>query len=302
MEKNKEELQDALNQYKEKTNLNIQNPENKAQLAATSIPVANTFNSNDYQRQLEKETDTDLITGYEIIKLPSEGMYYTSRISEVTIEYMTSKDEDVLTTPSLIENGTVLDVLLKRKIKTKGISVDELLPGDKDALLLFLRSSSYGSDYKVQVYDPRNGNPFNSEVDLTKLKYKEIEEKPDQNGLFFVELPMRKKIVKFRLLKSNETNQLFKNAEAIKEAYNQEHNEYNTMKLKASIVEINGRTDRTYIDKFIDAMPAKDAYTIRKKILDVSPGIDMRYEFITKDGYKFISTLSMGVDFFFPNL
>jgi hypothetical protein len=298
----KNDLNDALNKYKENNNLNIINPENKANIAATSIPNSNIINQNDLQKNLEMETDPDLIIGYEIIKLPSEGIFYKNKVKELTIEYLTSKDEDILTTPSLIENGTVLDVLLRKKIKTPNIIIDELLSGDKDAIHLFLRMSSYGPEYKVQVIDPRNGNSFVRTVDLSKLKYKEITEKPDENGLFYVELPMRKKLVKFRLLTSGEDELLFKKAEALKTAYNQEYSQYKSLKLKANIIEINGKTDRIYIDKFVDAMPGLDVYEIRKKIIEVSPGIDMKYEFITDDGYKFISNLSMGVDFFFPNL
>jgi len=214
---------------------------------------------------------------------------------------MTSKDEDLLTTPSLIENGTVLDVLLRRKIKTAGINPEDLLPGDRNAILLFLRSSSYGSDYTVQVADPRTGNSFKTTVDLTKLKYKELKDIPNENGYFNVELPMRKKNVIFRLLTVGEDSKLYKNAEAIKETKNEEYSQYSTMRIKASIVSINDNTDRTYIGKFVDAMPALDAYTIRKKILEISPDVDMEYTFTAKDGYTFNANLSVGLDFFFPN-
>ena len=70
---------------------------------------------------------------------------------------------------------------------------------------------------------------------------------------------------------------------------------------EADVVSIDGKTDRSYIGKFIDAMPALDALTIRRKIIDVSPDVDMEYEFKTKDGYKFKAQLSVGIDFFFPS-
>jgi hypothetical protein len=250
---------------------------------------------------MSKETDPDLMTSYEIVKLPSKGLFYKNKISEVAVEYMTSKDEDLLTTPSLIENGTVLDVLLKRKIKTKGVVADDLLAGDRNAIILFLRSSSYGSTYTVQVPDPRTNAIFKTEVDLLKLRYKKINEEPDADGHFTVKLPMRKKTVKFRLLTSGEETMLFKKAEAVQEAYGQEFNEYSTLKLKSHIVSIDEKTDRTYIGKFVDAMPALDALTIRRKIIDVSPDVDMEYEFVAKDGYKFKAQLSVGIDFFFPS-
>jgi hypothetical protein len=298
----KETIQDVLRKYKE---LHGDMPAHESKISSTvlndSIPKPPSFNPQDFERTMSRETDPDLMTSYEIVKLPSKGLFYQHGISEVNVEYMTSRDEDLLTTPSLIESGTVLDLLLKRKIKTAGINPEDLLAGDRNAIILFLRSSSYGAEYSVQVTDPRTGNAFKTTVDLTKLKYKELKELPNQNGYFNVELPMRKKIVLFKLLTSGEDNQIFKKAKAIQDAYGNDFSDYSTMKLKASIVSIGDNTDRTYISKFVDAMPALDAYTIRKKILDVSPDVDMDYEFITKDGYKFNANLSIGIDFFFPN-
>lgn len=295
----KESIGDVLKKYKEATGKTVEtNISNK--VMPDSIPRPPVFNPQEFEKTMSKETDPDLMTSYEVIKLPSKGIFYPHKISEVNVEYMTSKDEDLLTTPSLIENGTVLDVLLRRKIKTLGIAPDELLAGDRNAVILFLRTSSYGADYTVQVPDPRTGIPFKTTVDLLRLKYKEPTELPDEYGHFTVEIPMRKKTVTFRLLSSGEEILIFKKAEAIKETYNTEFNDYNTMKLKAHVMAINEKTDRSYIDKFIDAMPALDAVTIRRKILTVSPDVDMAYEFMANDGYKFVANLSVGIDFFFP--
>jgi len=300
----KENISDVLKKYKESTNNtsdNIDSLPNNNKVITDSVPRAKPFNPQDFEKTMSKETDPDLMTSYELIKLPSKGLFDANHISEVNVEYMTSKDEDLLTTPSLIENGSVLDLLLKRKIKTSGVNPEHLLAGDRNAIILFLRTSSYGSDYTVQVTDPRSGIPFKTTVNLLKLKYKTLVELPNEDGNFVVELPMRKKTVVFRLLSSGDENQIFKKAEAIKEAYNEDVSQYNTLKLKAHIVAINEKTERAYIDKFVDAMPALDAYTIRKKILEVSPDVDMNYEFTAKDGYKFNATLSVGVDFFFPS-
>lgn len=293
----KQNISDVLNKYKESKGVK---EEEQPIAKGDSIPKT-TFDSEKFENVMNRETDPDLIISYELIDLPSKGLFYKTKKSQVRVEYMTSRDEDILTTPSLIENGTVLDVLLKRKIKDVDIKPDELLPGDRNAIILFLRTSSYGADYSVEVIDPRNGKPFKTEIDLSKLRYKKMEKLPDEDGFYTVKLPMRKKTVKFRLLSSGEDTQLFKKAEAIKEAYGNDFSEYNTMKLKSHVVSIEGNSDRSYIDKFIDAMPALDAYTIRKELLNVSPDVDMEYEFKAKDGYKFKSYLSVGVDFFFPN-
>ena len=294
----REPIGDVLKKYKETHTNDGQIP---TQVIPNSVPTISTFNPEDFQEVMSKETDPDLMTSYEIIKLPSEGKFYKNGIKEVSVEYMTSKDEDLLTTPSLIENGTVLDILLKRKIKTPNVNPNDLLTGDRSAIILFLRSSSYGAEYAVQVADPRTNALFKTNVNLNKLKYKKVNQKPDENGYFIVELPMRKKTVKFKLLTSGEENILFKKAEAYKDASGEEFSEYSTIKLKAHVVSIDEKTDRTYISKFVDAMPALDALTIRRKIIDVSPDVDMNYKFKTKDGYKFNAELSIGIDFFFPN-
>lgn len=303
----KESIGDVLKKYKETTGGKnpphppqpMENPQPMPSPTAASIPTAG-FNPEIMANALANETDPDLMTSYEIVPLPSHGMFYPNKINEVSIEYMTSKDEDLLTTPSLIDSGQALNILLKRKIKTPGIVVDQLLEGDRNALVLFLRTSSYGANYTVNVPDPRTGISFKTVVDLLRLKYKEVKEKPDDNGHFSVMLPMRKKMVKFRLLTSGEENQILQSAESIKELYNQDFSEYSTMKLKAHIVSIGDKSERDYIGKFVDAMPALDAYTIRRKLLDVSPDVDMKYEFIAKDGYKFYANLAVGIDFFSP--
>lgn len=275
--------------------------EGSSPVVGDSIPKFS-FNKDEFEKNMSKETDPDLITVYETIKLPSNGLFYQNGLNEVNVEYMTSKDEDLLTTPSLVENGTVLDILLKRKIKTQGVVVEDLLEGDRNAIILFLRTSSYGSSYGVQASDPRTGISFKTSVDLLKLQYKENNELPDEYGHFTVNIPMRKKTITFRLLTSGEINKLQKKANEIKDAYGQEFSDFNTMKLKAHVVAVNEKTDRTYINKFVDAMPALDGLTIRKKILDVSPDVNMQYEFTAPDGYNFKSYLSVGMDFFFPNL
>lgn len=296
----RENISEALNKFKETRMgegepVKAENNENKIRLDSPAIPTP-----QDYSKIMSEETDPDLKTTFEVIQLPSKGLFYGNGVSELMVEYMTSKDEDLLTTPSLIESGRALNMLLKRKIKNTNIKPEQLMDGDRNAVILSLRVSSYGADYSVNVVDPRTGVPFKTTVDLSKLQYKELTELPNENGHFLVEIPMRKKLVEFRLLTSGEDMDLYNKAEALKEAYGEEISEFNTLKLKSQIISIDGNKDRSYINKFVDAMPALDALTIRKKIVDVSPDVDMNYEFTAPDGYKFKSELMIGVDFFFP--
>lgn len=280
-------------QSEKKENSNVVVLQNTSQ----AIPK---YDPNGYGQNITDQIDTDLVVGFDTVKLPSKGLFYRNKISEVVVEYLTSKDEDILTTPALIENNTLIDVLIKNKLKTKGLEVEEMLSGDKNAILVFLRASSYGKDYDVIVTDPYNGNSFQAKVDLTKLKYKEIAVHPDENLHFTLELPMRKKFVKFRLITDNDLKRIIRQAETKKEATGQPFLELLSMRLKAAIVSIDGKTDRTYINSFVDAMPALDSLTLRRKIDEITPDVNFKYEFISPGGYPFEASVQMGPDFFFP--
>jgi hypothetical protein len=309
-------LNESIKNYyakKEEANAAVASKTENVKLSQTGLPE-NQFNNeippqmpkfnnvDEYIKKATTEGDPDLLVGVDVVKLPSKGLFYKNRLDEVMVEYLTSKDEDILTTPALIENGTVLDVILKRKIKTANVSVGDLLVGDKDAILIFLRASSYGKDYDVNVTDPFTGKQFKATIDLTKLKNREITEFPDERGEFTVELPMRKKVAKFRMLTAREIDEVIKKADAMKEAYNQDYNELNTLRLKTQVTEIDGKRDKMYISRFIDAMPALDSLTLRRKILEVSPGVDMNYQFTSPAGNTFKAPIVMGIDFFFPSL
>lgn len=256
------------------------------------------FEKTVYQQQAN--LDPNLTVGYEIIPFPSKGVFYPNKVSEVMVEFMTSKDEDILSTSSLIENGTVLDILIKNKIKTPGINTDELLVGDRNAILLFLRASSYGEEYEVRVTDPRTGVPFNDKVNLTQLKPKSIAAVPDERGEFSFMLPVRKLLVKFKILNYREVNHVLKSAEAKQEAYGTPYSEFGSLKLKAEVVEVNGNRNKDYVAQFIDALPARDTSMLKQKVVEATPDVDMNYEFSAADGYKFKAKVSVGVDFFFP--
>jgi hypothetical protein len=74
------------------------------------------------------------------------------------------------------------------------------------------------------------------------------------------------------------------------------------MRLKASIISINGNQDRNYISKFVDAMPAGDSLALRRKIDEVTPDVDYKYEFTSPGGYTFEASITLGSDFFFPKI
>lgn len=145
------------------------------------------------QTKLVEETavnDVDPSAQYDVVSLPSNGEAYKNKTSRIPVGYLTAYDENFITSPNLYRDGLVIDFLLKNKIMNKNINIDELLKGDVDAIILFLRATSYGTDFPVVANDPETGRQIESVVDLSKLKYKEFKLKGDENGYFDYELPL----------------------------------------------------------------------------------------------------------------
>lgn len=137
---------------------------------------------------------------YDIVSLPSNGQCYRDKIERVPVAYLTAYDENFITSPNLYKDGLVIDFLLKHKIMNKDINIDELVTGDVDAIILFLRATSYGPEFPIYVRDPQSGEQIDTVVDLTKLKMKDFNLVGDENGHFEYELPVSKDKIKFKFL------------------------------------------------------------------------------------------------------
>jgi hypothetical protein len=145
---------------------------------------------------------------YDIIPLPSNGECYKSKNSRIPVSYLTAYDENLITSPNLYRDGLVIDLLLKNKVKDESIDIDSLVSGDVDAIILFLRATSYGVDFPISVTDPKTGQEIETSVDLSKIKTKEFKLKGDENGYFDYTLPITKKVVKFKYLTRKEEKDL----------------------------------------------------------------------------------------------
>lgn len=137
---------------------------------------------------------------YDVITLPSKGEAYEQKYGKLSVAYLTAYDENFITSPNLYRDGLIIDFLLKNKILNKEVDVDELLTGDVDAIVLFLRATSYGTDFPISVRDPQTGELIQTTVDLSTLKLKDFNLKADENGHFSFTLPMSGDVIKFRYL------------------------------------------------------------------------------------------------------
>lgn len=157
--------------------------------------------------------DQEKDMSYDVIPLPSKGEGYPSKIDRLPVSYLTAYDENLITSPNLYRDGLVIDFLLKNKIMTDDINVDDLLSGDADAVILFLRATSYGTEFPIIVRDPESGEQIDAMVDLSKLKAKEFNLVGDENGWFEYETPLRHDKIKFRYMTRKQEKQLKKMVE-----------------------------------------------------------------------------------------
>ena len=143
----------------------------------------------------------------EMIDLPSEGRLYPKghpcSDGKIEIKYMTAKEEDILTSQNLISKGVVIDRLLDSLILTSGVKTDDMILGDKNAIMVAARILAYGPEYECQVTNPNNGETINHTFNLADCPFKKLPKDITEN-LFEITLPISKKKIKFSLLTGKE--------------------------------------------------------------------------------------------------
>lgn len=135
---------------------------------------------------------------FDVIPLPSKGEGYKDKIAKASVAYLTAYDENMIVSPNLYRDNLILDYILQEKLLSKEIDPLDLLEGDRDAIILFLRASGYGNEYPISATDDITGKEFEAVIDLSKLKYKEFNLVGDANGWFPFTLPSSGREIKFR--------------------------------------------------------------------------------------------------------
>jgi hypothetical protein len=156
------------------------------------------YNERLEQDYIPKKGDYNPEAAFDVIPLPSKGEGYKDKISKASVAYLTAYDENMIVSPNLYRDNLILDYLIQEKLLSKEVEPMDLLEGDRDAIILFLRASGYGNEYPITATDEETGKEFDTIVDLSKLKYKEFNLKGDSNGWFEFKLPVSGKVVKFR--------------------------------------------------------------------------------------------------------
>lgn len=147
---------------------------------------------------------------YDVIPLPSGGECYKSKQGQVPVAYLTAYDENMIASPNLYRDNLILDYMLNEKVLIDHSVLDpaDMIEGDRDAIILFLRASGYGNEYQITAKDQDTGKEFDTTIDLSRIKFKEFNLKGDENGWFDFVLPVSKKQVKFRFLTHRDEKRL----------------------------------------------------------------------------------------------
>ena len=238
----------------------------------------------------------------EIIDLPSGGKLYPKdsplASGKIEIKYMTAKEEDILTSQNLIKKGVVVDKLLNSLILTKGIDSNDLIIGDKNAIMVAARILAYGSEYQCEVINPNTGEKTTQIFNLADCPFKKIPDDISGNE-FKTELPISKKVVTFKLLTGKDEKNIEKELDRLKKIGNQVTPELTT-RLRHTITSIDGNNSSEVINNFVQNMLARDSMSLRQEIKKVSPDIELEQE-IEIEGETVKVNIPMTVNFFWPN-
>jgi hypothetical protein len=234
----------------------------------------------------------------ETVELPSKGLLYPkdSELAKGTVEikYMTAKEEDLLTNQAYIKNGTVLDKLLKSLIVSK-INYDDLLIGDKNAIMVAARILGYGSEYSFEYLGE------SQTVDLSQVENKPLKEElfKDNTNEFSFTLPKSKNNVTFKLLTHKDEQDINRELEGLKKINKDNSPELST-RLKYLITSVNGERDKKDIREFVDNyLLAQDSRALREYVREIQPDVDLTF---FPDGNDSRVNIPIGVSFFWPDV
>lgn len=237
---------------------------------------------------------------FDVVPLPSKGKLYRGKKANIKLAYMTTADENILTSPNLLKNGEFLEILINRKLLEPELRYSDLLPGDRNAIMLWLRATAYGEMYPVTLYDEKD-EPFDVEINLNELKTIELNVEPDSDGLFSFVMPISKANVRFKLLTCGDIDNIEKILEHEKEM-NIPVNNASTYKLENMIVEVNGETNKTMIRDFVNYMRIGDSKAFNKYVDSIDTGVDLNIEVGTPGGGSVKTFLPLNLGFFWPDV
>ena len=241
----------------------------------------------------------------EIISLPSKGLVYAESNplakGEITIKLMTAREEDILTSSNLIKKGIQLDKLLESIVVEPGVNVNDLVIGDKNAILITSRILAFGPEYLAKITDPFDSEEVDVTIDLTTVKIKEIDESIlNRHNEYPFTLPISKTQIKFKLLTHGDEQAINRDIEASQKTL-KTSNEITT-RYRRMIVEVDGNREFGYISNFVsNRLLAGDSKALRKEVNKITPDLDLKFDYTSPiTGETEALRIPFGIGFFYP--
>jgi hypothetical protein len=241
--------------------------------------------------------ENQFTTPTEIVDLPSKGLVYPASnplsSGKVEMKYMTAREEDILTNQNYINKGTVLDELIKSLI-VSDLKYEDMIVGDKNALLVAARILGYGKDYKFTW----GGEEYN--IDLTTIQDKPINEKLFKGvNEFNFTLPSTSVEITFKLLTGSDEKKINAELEGLKKINKNSSPELST-RLKYMITSVGGNRESKDIRQFVDnQLLARDSRALREYVKEVQPDVDLTF---FPDGSDTKVSIPIGLSFFWPDI
>jgi len=256
----------------------------------------------------------DFVNPTEHVALPSGGRFYDEDHplygqDTVEIRFMTAKDEDILTSQSLLKNGTALEKLMQNILVDKRISPSTLLVGDRSAILIAARATGYGQQYKTNVTCPSCQETSAFSFDITEFETFEGDRDeqealgvaPTPDNTYTVKLPLTTVTAEFRLLTGADEIAMTKGIQKRRNKSSIDGS-LSTQFIRA-VTSLSGETDRETIKKFSLLMPASDARHLRAAIRSVTPRVDLTQNFECPEcGHEQDMEVPLTANFFWPDI
>ncbi len=237
----------------------------------------------------------------EMVDLPSKGYFYFEghplSSGKVEIKYMTAKEEDILTSQNLIQQGTVIDKLLESLIVDKSIKIDDMLIGDKNAIMVASRILGYGKEYTIE-YDGVEQSVDLSTLEPVDIDFSNVTKSENQ---FSFNLPSSKREITFKLLTSGDEKKISEEVQARKKISENDNSELTT-RLKHMILSVDGKSEKNYINNFVEnEFLSLDSLAYRKYLATITPDVDMNMTVKDSNGKEQVITVPITVRFFWPD-
>jgi hypothetical protein len=239
----------------------------------------------------------DPTIAYDVVELPSRGIHYSNKKKSVRVAYLTASDENILSAQNLIQSNTVIEELLKRKVLDKDLPIDELADEDRQAILIFLRNTAFGTDYTFYLRDPKTDEEFTAIIDLSEVTFKDFGLNPDDMGEYKYHLTKSAVDITFKFL----TKKQLKEIDKIEESWNGVGAApIVTKQLEMMIKSVAGNRDPMNIHNFIEKLPIKDSQEFRKFVRENKPNLDLVKSVTAPSGELVNVEIGFGVEFFRP--